>query len=210
MIYFIPFLVVAIAIILTPGPDVALVTRNSLREGRSGGIKTSLGVVSGVLVWAAASAVGISVILAESALAFSVLRIAGAIYLVYLGISTLIRMKKEGDGSVAITGQGTALIGKIKSPYAQGALNNILNPKMAILFVSLIPQFISPGSARSLDSLELALLFDLMGLAWLLFFSTVIATGKNYLSIPRVRMAFEAISGSVLVALGISIGLRLD
>lgn len=210
VIYVIPFLAVALVIILTPGPDVALVTRNSIRGGRSGGLMTSLGVVSGVLVWTAASVTGIVVILAESAFAFSIVRIAGAAYLVYLGVCTLVGLRNGEAKEADIGGKGIPLVGRIRSPYAQGAINNILNPKMAILFMSLIPQFLSPGNGEALGSVELALLFDAMGLAWLIFFSTVVATGKNYLAIPRVKRIFDGISGSVLVGLGVSVAMRMD
>ncbi len=148
-------------------------------------------------------------LLQESALSFTVVRIAVAAYLTYLGLSALISILRRKYESIEFPRNRLAVLGKIKSPFAQGALNNILNPKMAIQFISLIPQFITSGKGHFFGSLSLALIFGSMGLVWLLFFSTVVATGKNYLGSQRARRAFDAASCTVLIGLGPSIGLRV-
>lgn len=208
MIEFVPFLFVSIAIILTPGPDVALVTRNSIKGGRREGLLTSFGIFLGVLVWAMASASGVSLVLEESSYAFSVVRMAGVAFLVFLGVRILLGLKKKAWNKPEVQIQKYAVLGRVDSPVIQGALNNILNPKMAILFVSLLPQFITSGSGQLFASFELALLFDVIALTWLFIFTVAVATGKRFLKSRKIQNSFEAVSGIAIVSLGLTMALR--
>jgi threonine/homoserine/homoserine lactone efflux protein len=174
------FLLVAIVVIVAPGPDFALTVRNSVVRGR--GVATALGVVSGQLVWALASAAGVAAILVASRPAFETLRLLGAAYLVWLGLTTL------------VSRGAYARAPRPGSPYRQGLLSNLANPKMPIFFTSLLPQFGASFAALALHGLA----FAGLTLAWL----SLVARGGEALRVPGVRRALDLVTGVVLVAFG--------
>jgi threonine/homoserine/homoserine lactone efflux protein len=174
------FLVVALVVIVSPGPDFALTVRNSLRDG---GLATALGVVTGQLVWALATAAGIAALLVASHPAFVALRIAGAAYLIWLGLTAL---RRRGAHE---------LVPHRGSPYGQGLLNNLGNPKMPIFFTSLLPQFGASFAALALHGVA----FAALTLAWL----AVVARIGRALGTGRVRRAIDVVTGLVLVAFGV-------
>ena len=166
---------------------------------------TSLGVVSGLLVWGGASAVGVAVVLEANAFAFMILKLAGAAYLGFLGIRALVSVARRASGKIQVPGNRLSIPGRVNSPYFQGLFNNIPNPKIAIFFTSLLPQFITPSSSVLLDSLELAGLFATIGLWWLAFFSLAMSTAGSLLRLPKVKDALDAITGVVLIGLGVKV-----
>ena len=171
------FIGVSIAVVVIPGPDMALIARNVLRHGRSAGFATSVGVCTGILGWAVAAALGVSTLLATSATAFMALKLAGAAYLIYLGITTL-RGAHDGP-DVATASERSSL--PWHRAWIQGLLSALLNPKLGVFFVTLLPQFISPGDPPAMRSLQLAVVFDLIGLAWLLTYSAMLgAIGAGF------------------------------
>ena len=181
------FLLVAIVVILAPGPDFALTIRNTISGGRSAGVRTSLGVVSGQLVWELATAAGLTALLVASHAAFVALRVVGAAYLVFLGAQALVsawRGHPHGE-----TRRRAA------SGYRQGLLSNLGNPKMAVFFASLLPQFGASFNALVLHGV----VFSSLTLVWLTF---VVVAGEALVA-PYVRRALDAITGMVLVAFGI-------
>jgi len=182
----IAFLVIAVVVIVSPGPDFALTVRNTVSRGRRAGLQTSAGVVSGQVVWACAAAAGIAALLVASRPAFLALRVVGAAYLVYLGVRALFASLRGTPSHVGASRSG--------SPYAQGLLSNVSNPKMAIFFTSLLPQFGESLSAL----LGHALLFSTLTLVWLAF---VVRVG-DALRVPAVRRGVDAITGVVLIAFG--------
>ena len=183
----IAFLAVSIVLIVAPGPDFALTVRNTIARGRRAGMLTGAGVVSSQLVWALATAVGLAALLVASRPAFLALRIVGAAYLVYLGIQSLLAAVRGARRHGMAEHRG-------RSPYVQGLFSNLGNPKMAIFFTSLLPQF---GESFAV-LLGHALLFSAMTLAWLTF----VARAGEALRVPAVRRAVDAITGVVLIALG--------
>ena len=136
------FVGVSVAVVVIPGPDMALVARNVLRHGRSAGIATSVGICTGILGWAVAAALGISTLLATSAIAFTALKLAGAAYLIYLGIATL-RDRKPVVGSGPDDRAGLAW----HLAWLQGLLSALLNPKLGVFFLTRCPSS-SPQAAR--------------------------------------------------------------
>jgi threonine/homoserine/homoserine lactone efflux protein len=198
-----PFIGVAIAVVVIPGPDMALVARNVFRHGRTAGYATSLGICSGILGWAVAAALGIATILATSSVAFTVLKLAGAAYLVYLGISTL-----RSRDDLAIDGGGRSSALPARQAWLQGLLSALLNPKLGVFFLTLLPQFIAPGQPAAVRALQLALVFDLIGLAWLLLYSAMLAAIGDSLGRSGPRRFIRWVSGTVLVALGIRVALE--
>ena len=176
----IAFLAVAFVVIVAPGPDFALTVRNTVRGG---GVATALGVATGQLVWAIATAAGVAALLAASHPAFVALRLAGAAYLVWLGLATLLAR----GAHVPRFGLG--------SPYRQGLVSNLANPKMPVFFISLLPQF----GASFLALATHGLVFAVMTLGWL----ALVSRGASLLLVPRVRRVVDVVTGVVLVALGL-------
>lgn len=195
-----PFIGVAIAVVVIPGPDMALVARNVFRHGRAAGYATSLGICTGILGWAIAAALGIATILATSSLAFTILKFAGAAYLIYLGISTL-----RSRDDVAFDRPNGAPTLPARQAWLQGLVSSLLNPKLGVFFLTLLPQFIAPGEPVALRALQLALVFDLIGLAWLLLYSAMLAAIGDALGRSGPRRFIRWVSGTVLVALGLRV-----
>jgi threonine/homoserine/homoserine lactone efflux protein len=175
------FLVVALVVIVAPGPDFALTVRNALHGG---GLATAFGVVSGQLVWALATAAGVAALLVASHPAFVALRLAGAAYLIWLGLSALLRRRAHRDLAV-----------RPGSPFRQGLLSNLANPKMPVFFTSLLPQFGASFAALALHGLA----FAALTLAWL----ALVAQAGAVLGSGRVRRAIDVVTGIVLVAFGL-------
>ena len=196
------FVGVSAVVICTPGPDTALTIRNTLAGERRSGIATALGVCAGQAVWTLAASAGVVAILTASEPAFRALKLAGALYLVYLGMHSLYeavcRRRAEGlqqsvAGSVGLT-SARAL--------RQGAISNLGNPKMAVFFASLLPQFAPGGSTSFFGLFALGLLFCAMTLAWLTLYAMAVARVRSLLAGPARRVV-DAVTGIVLVIFGL-------
>jgi len=198
-----PFIGVAIAVVVIPGPDMALVARNVFQRGRAAGYATSLGICTGILGWAVAAALGIATILATSSVAFTILKFAGAAYLIYLGISTL----RSPDEMAPERADGSPTL-PAHQAWLQGLLSALLNPKLGVFFLTLLPQFIAPGEPAALRALQLALVFDVIGLAWLLLYSAMLAAVGDALGRSGPRRFIRWVSGTVLIALGVRVALE--
>lgn len=190
------FIGVSALVICTPGQDTALTIRNTLSGGRSSGVATAAGVALGQAVWTVAASFGIAALIAASEPAFLALRLAGAAFLVFLGLQTLWAAVRRRDHRT-ITAGGRRLEGG--AAFRQGLLSNLGNPKMAAFFTSLLPQF-GEGFAVLLG---LGLLFSLMTFAWLSGYAFAVSKTSAFLLHPRVRSTLDAITGAVLVAFGL-------
>ena len=185
------FLGVSAVVIVTPGQDTALTIRNTLRGGRRGGVLTACGVATGQCAWALATSAGLAALLVASEPAFHALRWLGALYLVYLGLSSLCRAVRRDRAS------NTVLLAKPR-PFRQGVLSNLGNPKMAIFFSSLLPQF-----AHSFAGLlALGLVFAALTVTWLSAYAVAVAKAGDVLRRSRIRRALDAVTGAALVAFG--------
>jgi threonine/homoserine/homoserine lactone efflux protein len=199
----IAFVGVAAVVIVAPGPDTALTIRNALLGGRLGGTFTALGVVTGQAVWIAATSAGLAALLHAWQPAFVALRLAGAAYLVFLGARALYAGVTGGGGS-HLAADVARPAGRLRwAAYRQGALSNLGNPKMAVFFMSLLPQFVPSGHTTFLALFALGLLFSSMTLVWLTAYSVAVARIGGVLRRPRVRRALDAVTGAVLVGLGL-------
>ncbi len=158
---------------------------------------TSVGICTGILGWAVAAALGISTLLATSAIAFTALKLAGAAYLIYLGIATL-RAREPVVGSGPDYRAGLAW----HRASLQGLLSALLNPKLGVFFLTLLPQFIAPGGAPASQALQLAVVFDLIGLAWLVTYSAMLGAVGAALSRPGPRRVVRWLTGTILEGLG--------
>jgi threonine/homoserine/homoserine lactone efflux protein len=187
------FLAVATIVIVTPGQDTVLTIRNTLSGGRRDGALTAVGVSAGQGVWTLAASAGVAAVIAASEPAFLALRLAGAAYLVYLGLQSL-RNALRG-----LTHEVRAHHGRA-APFRQGLLSNLGNPKMAVFFTSLLPQF---GASSFWSLLLLGATFCLMTLTWLSAYAAAVAKAGDVLRRPRVRRAIDAIAGTFLVLFGV-------
>jgi threonine/homoserine/homoserine lactone efflux protein len=198
------FVGVAALTITTPGPDTALTVRNALLGGRRCGIATALGVSTGLAVWTVAASAGIAALLVASEPAFVAVKLVGAAYLVYLGATSLWHAVR-GDAARA-GGQGAAPR-RLTPAIAlrQGILNDLGNPKIAVFFTTLLPQFAPAHGPAFLTLLAFGLVFCAMTFVWLVFYSVVVARAGTALGRPRIRRTLDAIMGAALVALGVRV-----
>lgn len=190
------FFGVAAVLVVTPGADMALVTRNAIRGGRRAAFQTTAGIMLGLTVWITLSALGVAALLTASPTAFTVVKAAGATYLCFLGIQAL-RAALRGDAIDADSGR------RARTPFEEGLLSNLLNPKIAAFFTSFLPQFVDPGEPVLAPSLALGGAFMLMGLVWLVALGTTVASARALMSRPRVARAWNAVAGTALVGLSV-------
>ena len=196
------FIAVSILVIVIPGPDTALVTRNALVAGRRGGLSTCAGTTVGLVIWSLAASLGVAALLRASEPAFLALKIAGGAYLVYLGVLSLLCALRGRPAEGSRPGSDR---GRLAAPTAfrQGVLSNLGNPKIAVFFTGFLPQFVSTDSATFAALLALGLLFAALTFAWLALYSVLVARAGDLLLRPRVRRRLDAITGVVLVAFGL-------
>jgi threonine/homoserine/homoserine lactone efflux protein len=193
------FLGIAVVVIVTPGPDTALTIRNTLLGGGASGVRTALGVVTGQAVWTVATSVGIAALLVASEPAFRAVKLAGAAYLIFLGVQTLRRALRGGRARPEVRERRS----DTRAAYRQGVLSNLGNPKMAAFFTSLLPQFAPGGETSFAGLLALGLLFCFLTLVWLSAYAVAVARAGDVLRRPAIRRAVDAVTGAVLVAFGV-------
>lgn len=194
------FILTAVTLNLYPGPDTLYILGRSATQGRAAGVVSALGIGSGAVIHSLLGALGLTAVVAASAMAFSVIKWAGAAYLVYLGVSMLLA-KSEGPAKASPPQT-------LRRIYAQGVLTNVLNPKVALFFLALIPQFIAPGAAHpGLAFLVLGLTFVTTGTVWCLIVAVAGGVlnrllgggGKGGLWLKRA-------GGGLLAGLGLRLG----
>lgn len=194
------FLIAITLLTMTPGADTMIVIRNTLRGGAKDGLVSSLGICSGLFVHATLSAVGISAVLLYSATAFTVLKIAGALYLIWLGIGSF----KSLWNSTKVHQKAVE-----KKPFSfwisirEGFLSNVLNPKAVIFYMAFLPQFINHEHSALAQSLFLALLHFIVGTIWQAILVYTIVSANGFITQKSVRQSLDAVSGVVMVGLGI-------
>jgi threonine/homoserine/homoserine lactone efflux protein len=192
-----PFIGAAVLIALTPGADTALVVRNALVAGAAPARRTALGTATGLMVWGAASACGIAAVLNASAEAYTMVKLAGAAYLIWLGIQAIRYAGADAPMEGARSG----------SPFRQGLLCNLLNPKAGVFFTALLPQFVSPQDPALAVSLLMTTIAAAASLAWLAVYATLVPRAGDVLRRPPVRRALDRVTGTVLIALGVRLAL---
>jgi threonine/homoserine/homoserine lactone efflux protein len=202
--HLVTFIAVAGLLVVTPGADTAMVLGQTVRGGRRGGMLASLGVASALVVHATLSSLGLSAILARSAAAFTVVKLIGAAYLVFLGLRTLWSGRpRRADAAAGTTEPISTDPEPGIAPYRRGVLSNLLNPKVAVFFYAFLPQFIDRGGAVLPQTFVLAAIFIAMGLAWLTILVVAASRAISVLRKPASRRVMERVTGSVLVAFGV-------
>jgi threonine/homoserine/homoserine lactone efflux protein len=196
-----PFLAIAILLIVIPGPDTAMVTKNAVVGGRRSGVFAAVGVAVGLTVWTAAAALGIAALLRASTAAFDVLKIAGALYLCFVGVQLL-----RSRGRVAESGNVRAASGL--RALRQGLLSDLGNPKIAVFFTSLLPQFVHGHGSAFAPLLFLGVVFAALTLAWLAAYALAVGQASGWLRRPGVRRTLDRFTGIVLIGFGVRLALE--
>ncbi len=194
------FVLAGLILNITPGVDMLYIANRSALQGVKAGIIAALGIGAGCLVHILFATLGLSVVLATSALAFTVVKLAGAAYLIYLGLATLVSLR-----SPVAEGKGLALPLPPGQIFRQAIFINVLNPKVALFFMALLPQFVSPGAAQpAISFLFLGCLFNLNGtivnVLFAIFSAKIAARLKNCATLGKV---FKAAVGSLFIGLGV-------
>ncbi|HWF01700.1 MAG TPA: LysE family translocator [Caulobacteraceae bacterium] len=190
----IAFVAAASVVVITPGLDTALVLRAAASEGRRAGMLAAIGVGAGCLVWGAGVALGLTALLAASHLAFTVLRVAGAAYLIYLGARLLARPRHGLDLAAAPAAAG--------HPFRRGLTTNLLNPKAGVFYVSFLPQFVPPHAPMAPWTFLLAAIHVALGLIWFAALIAVIGRARAALARPRVTAWLDRATGCVFLGFG--------
>lgn len=195
------FTFAAVLIVLLPGPDTLVVVRGLVRGGRAGGVRTTLGVLSGLTVWVCAASLGLSALLRASEVGYEALKIAGAIYLGWLGVTSLrgVLRKPAVEPAAAAPLRG----GLLGSGFVAGLLTDLLNPKVGVFFVSFLPGFVPDGYSVGWTSLLFGAIF--IALTALYFVVLVALSGQvaEWMQTPRIRRRLDAVTGAVLIGFGV-------
>ena len=198
-----PFLGVSAILAITPGPDMALVARNALVAGRAAVPATVAGVCAGIVVHVLAAAIGLSALLKASAEAYAVVKVLGGAYLVWLGIQAWRASMSERGDKDWMLGLARRFAGR--GAFSQGFISNVLNPKLIVFFISVMPHFTTDGGSFFAQVLILGLAFELLTVLWLVSYGLFVARVGEAMRHPRVRRLLERISGTVLIALGLQV-----
>ena len=198
------FITASLILIMIPGPDQALITRNALAGGRTGGLLTMAGGALGLTVHGSFAALGISALLAASATAFTVLKIAGAAYLIYLGITTLLAARRTGQETQPEP-RATVPVRRLRW-LRQGFTSNALNPKIALFFVTFFPQFLPDHRACVGQAFLLCSVFALLYLAWFGIYVSLVDRIGTALRRPKTKARIERVTAFLLIGFAVRLG----
>ena len=193
---FAAFALVAALLTVTPGVDTLLVLRITAAADRRAGLVAGAGILTGLMAWACAAGLGVAALLAASSTAYTVLKIAGACYLAGLGGWLLWRARRGPSDAPGAT-PATAL--SLRRSYSQGLITNLLNPKIGVFYVTLLPQFVVPGQPVLLICLGLALVHVALGVLWFLAVTWLAARLGAALRRSSLRRGLDAVTGTIFV-----------
>jgi threonine/homoserine/homoserine lactone efflux protein len=200
------FLGVITLLTITPGADMAMVSRSVFIGGRRDAFATTLGIAAGCMVWAVASAAGVAAVLAASETAYDALRLVGAAYLVWLGGQSLWAAVRGYGGAPLDSGaRAPGGRGSLRRPFRQGLLTNLFNPKIALFYTTFLPQFIEPGDSVLLLSIGMASVHIVLGIVWLSGYAWLLDHAVETFRGSRIRRVLDSVTGGVLVAIGIRV-----
>jgi threonine/homoserine/homoserine lactone efflux protein len=198
------FALAAALIVLLPGPDTLVMLRSIVRGGRSRGLATACGVLCGLATWVSAAALGLSALLRASHLGYDALRVAGAVYLIWLGVSSILlrRARQNGDADVP------ARRGLLGSGFGAGLLTDLLNPKVGVFFVSFLPGFVPHGASVGWTTLLLGAIFIAETALYCAVLLILAGRVTRWMNQPRTRRRLDTLTGSVLIAFGVRLALE--
>ncbi|MCK5350279.1 MAG: LysE family translocator [Desulfobacula sp.] len=194
------FIIAAIILNLTPGTDTMYILTRSVSQGKNAGLVSVAGIMSGCIVHVLCAAFGLSLILSSSAFVFMLVKWAGALYLIYLGIKTLLEKNKTFE-----TSQSDYAVRDLAKIYKQGVITNVLNPKVALFFLSFLPQFINPNHVTGpIPFLILGGTFLVTGTIWCLFLSWTAASMTDALRNNKIAdTLLQKLSGIIFIGFGL-------
>ncbi|HFJ9285266.1 LysE family translocator [Bacillus toyonensis] len=197
------FIIMSICLIILPGPDTAMATKNTLVAGKMGGVKTVFGTCVALLIHTLAAVIGLSALIVKSALLFSIFKYVGALYLIYIGIKALLAVKnKKGvntnDVSINNDKEHT-------SCFRQGFLTNLLNPKIAVFFLTFLPQFLNPSHNTFIQLLVMGLTYLVLTIIWFAFYIFLIDKISAFMKKPKTQRYIQGLTGIVLIGFGIKL-----
>jgi threonine/homoserine/homoserine lactone efflux protein len=202
---FLAFVAISLLLAVTPGPDMAVVTKNALAHGPRGVVLTTLGIAGALVLWVSATGFGLAALLRASAFLFGALKLAGGVYLAYLGIRAWLSSRdRPGDllaGAAAAPAPGIAIL-------RQGFISAGSNPKLGVFFVTFLPQFVEPHRPLLPQLLLLGTVFAVIGWSWLVVYGLLVARIRDFINAPRVRQWMERVTGTVLIGLGLRLALE--
>lgn len=193
----------SICLIILPGPDTAMATKNTLIAGKIGGVKTVFGTCVALLIHTLAAVIGLSALIVKSALLFSIFKYVGAVYLVYIGIKALLAVRNTEDlntDDVPINNDN-----KHTSCFRQGFLTNLLNPKVAVFFLTFLPQFLNPNHNTFIQLLVMGLTYLILTVIWFAFYIFLIDKISAFMKKPKTQRYIQGITGIVLIGFGIKL-----
>jgi len=195
---------ISLLLSVTPGPDMAVVTKNALAHGRRGVVLTTSGIALALVIWVTATAVGLSALLRASGDVLFVLKIAGAAYLAYLGVRTLLESRGAGHDLLA----RAPVAPPAHAVFRQGFLSAISNPKLGVFFVTFLPQFVLPGQPVFSRLLELGIVFATIGWTWMNVYGLFVTRLRDLVTTPSVRRWMQRVTGVVLLGFGARLALE--
>ena len=195
---------VSLLLAVTPGPDMAVVTKNALAHGRRGVLLTTSGIALALVIWVTATAVGLSALLRTSGNVLFVLKLVGACYLAYLGVRTLIESRARPADLLI----GTPPAAPAHAVFRQGFLSAISNPKLGVFLVTFLPQFVLPGQAVLTRLLVLGITFAVIGWLWMNVYGLFVTRLRQVVTAPRVRQWMQRVTGVVLLGFGARLALE--
>lgn len=203
------FLLMCVLLIILPGPDTAIATKNTLTVSRKGGIQTILGSCCGLLIHTFAAVIGLSAIIVKSAYVFAILKYIGAVYLCYLGVKTLWTLRTIRSQSPIINDE-TQIDHKYahQSCFKQGFLTNITNPKVAVFFLTFLPQFVDATNATFVPFLIMGLVYTAITALWFVFYVYLLDKISVFMKRPTTKAIIEGLTGTILIGFGIKLALE--
>lgn len=195
------FLITCVLLIILPGPDTAIVTKNTIVNGQKGGFQTMIGSCVGLSIHTIATVAGLSAIIVKSALAFTVIKYVGAAYLCYLGMKTLLNMrakKVEINDIPSIEAKGN-------SYFKQGLITNVTNPKVAVFFLTFLPQFLAAGNEPFWPFLTMGIMYIVLTFIWFALYVFLLNKIRNFMKKPATQAVIEMLTGAVLIGFGLKL-----
>lgn len=193
------YVLLCILLIILPGPDTAIVTKNTLVTSKRAGLMTMAGTLTALMMHTTFAIVGLSAIIVQSAKLFMIIKLIGAIYLVFLGVKTFMAMRNKKKQAVDRNDV------KSSSPYIQGFLTNILNPKVAVFFLTFLPQFVVNVDAPFIPFLLLGLTYTVLTFVWFIFYIALLHQVRTFMNRPITQKWMEGITGAALIGFGIQL-----
>ncbi|MBP2240215.1 threonine/homoserine/homoserine lactone efflux protein [Cytobacillus eiseniae] len=200
------FVFMSFLLIILPGPDTAVITKNTIVKKKAAGIQTTFGTLTALFIHTLAAVFGLSALIVKSAFLFTILKYVGAVYLIYLGCKSILYIMKKQP----VTDQAPNQVNKYanESNFKQGFLTNLLNPKVAVFFLTFLPQFAGTGEHAFIEFLALGLTYTILTMIWFFVYIYLINFVSHFMKKPSTMKVMEGFTGGVLILFGVKLALE--